>query len=212
MLRDSKPVTLESCTCTRVAGTALWNHVAALLYQTAHYSQLELKAVPLVHSCTETAEVAQAKNHGVTNRAARPWNREGRHNGNSPFKHTLTLSLMDVSLPFTKTCLVSLQGVKPGLVNKMVILSARPKERRLLEGIRFVLLLHYCIVTALLYCYCIIVLLLHYCIVTVLLYCYCVIVLLLRYCIVTALLYCYCVIVLLLRYCIVTALLKCLQT
>ncbi|XP_076134557.1 uncharacterized protein LOC143117005 [Alosa pseudoharengus] len=27
-------------------------------------------------------------------------------------------------------------GVKPGLVNKMVILSARPKERRLVEGIR----------------------------------------------------------------------------
>ena len=100
---------------------------------------------------------------------------------------------MDVSLTFTKTCLVSLQGVKPGLVNKIVILSARPKERRLLEGIRFVLLLHYCIVTALLYCYCIIVLLLRYCIGTALLYCYCIIVLLLHYCIGTVLLYCYCI-------------------
>ncbi len=34
-----------------------------------------------------------------------------------------------------------MQGVKPGPVNDMVILSARPKERKLVEGIRLVLLL-----------------------------------------------------------------------
>ncbi|XP_062393358.1 uncharacterized protein LOC134080770 [Sardina pilchardus] len=82
---------MESCSCTCVAGTALCNHVAALMYQTAHYSQLELKAVPPVHSCTETEQ---------------RWHK-----------------------PRT-------MGVKPGLVSKMVVLSARPKERRLVEGIR----------------------------------------------------------------------------
>ncbi|XP_062387274.1 uncharacterized protein LOC134076306 [Sardina pilchardus] len=82
---------MESCSCTCVAGTALCNHVAALMYQTAHYSQLELKAVPPVHSCTETEQ---------------RWHK-----------------------PRT-------MGVKPGPVSKMVVLSARPKERRLVEGIR----------------------------------------------------------------------------
>ncbi|KAF7641138.1 hypothetical protein LDENG_00292300 [Lucifuga dentata] len=90
-LRDSHPVQLQSCYCTCVAGAALCNHVAALLYQTAHYSQLRMTAVPPVHSCTETEQ---------------RWHK-----------------------PRT-------MGVKPGPVNNMVVLSARPRERRLAEGIR----------------------------------------------------------------------------
>ncbi|KAL0993701.1 hypothetical protein UPYG_G00112050 [Umbra pygmaea] len=46
VLGDSKPVVLQRCQCTCVAGTALCSHVAALLYQTAHYSQLRLTSVP----------------------------------------------------------------------------------------------------------------------------------------------------------------------
>ncbi|XP_077102505.1 uncharacterized protein LOC143753718 [Siphateles boraxobius] len=72
-------------------GTALCSHVAALLYQTAHYSQLRLISVPPVFSCTETEQ---------------KWHK-----------------------PRT-------MGIKPGPVNDMVIISARPKERRLAEGIR----------------------------------------------------------------------------
>ncbi|KAG1930738.1 hypothetical protein F2P79_022067 [Pimephales promelas] len=91
VLRDSKPVVLLRCQCTCVAGTALCSHVLALLYQTAHYSQLRLKSVPPVFSCTETEQ---------------KWHK-----------------------PRT-------MGIKPGPVNDMVIISARPKERRLAEGIR----------------------------------------------------------------------------
>ncbi|XP_076153873.1 uncharacterized protein LOC143137508 [Alosa pseudoharengus] len=91
VLRDSKPVVLERCQCTCVAGTALCCHVAALLYQTAHYSQLRLTSVPPVFSCTETEQ---------------KWHK-----------------------PRT-------MGIKPGPVNDMVIISARPRERRLAEGIR----------------------------------------------------------------------------
>ncbi|XP_076124717.1 uncharacterized protein LOC143104504 [Alosa pseudoharengus] len=91
VLRDSKPVVLERCQCTCVAGTALCCHVAALLYQTAHYSQLRLTSVPPVFSCTETEQ---------------KWHKP----------RTL--------------------GIKPGPVNDMVIISARPRERRLAEGIR----------------------------------------------------------------------------
>ncbi|KAK0153218.1 hypothetical protein N1851_005090 [Merluccius polli] len=63
----------------------------ALLYQTAHYSQLGLTSVPPVFSCTETEQ---------------KWHK-----------------------PRT-------MGIKPGPVNDMVIISARPRERRLAEGIR----------------------------------------------------------------------------
>lgn len=52
-LRDSKPVFLVRCSCSCVAGTAMCNHTVALLYQTAHYSQLSVPVVPPVHSCTE---------------------------------------------------------------------------------------------------------------------------------------------------------------
>lgn len=91
VLGDARPVQLQSCQCTCVAGTAVCNHVAALLYQTAHYCQLSITSVPPTHSCTETEQ---------------KW-----HKPRS-------------------------MGVKPGLVNDMVILSARPKERKLMEGIR----------------------------------------------------------------------------
>ncbi|KAM9322950.1 tripartite motif-containing protein 16-like [Pholidichthys leucotaenia] len=55
-LRDSDPVILISHWCTRVAATAVWNHTVALLFQTAHYSELNLQVVPPVHSCTETEQ------------------------------------------------------------------------------------------------------------------------------------------------------------
>ncbi|KAG9266110.1 hypothetical protein AMEX_G20613 [Astyanax mexicanus] len=53
---DSSPVQLILAECSCVAGTALCNHNVALLYQTAHYSQLNLAAVPPVLSCTETEQ------------------------------------------------------------------------------------------------------------------------------------------------------------
>ena len=34
-----------------------------------------------------------------------------------------------------------MQGIKPGPVNDMVILSARPRERKLVKGIKYVLTL-----------------------------------------------------------------------
>lgn len=56
VLKDSKPVILVSTHCSCVAGCALCNHLVALLYQTAHFSQLGIPAVPPVHSCTETEQ------------------------------------------------------------------------------------------------------------------------------------------------------------
>ncbi|KAI4899361.1 hypothetical protein NFI96_008252 [Prochilodus magdalenae] len=38
----------------RRTGTAVWNHTVALLFQTAHYSELNVQVVPPVHTCTET--------------------------------------------------------------------------------------------------------------------------------------------------------------
>lgn len=40
---------------------------------------------------------------------------------------------------FLKHVYILMQGIKPGPVNDMVIISARPRERRLAEGIRNVL-------------------------------------------------------------------------
>ncbi|XP_016115352.1 uncharacterized protein [Sinocyclocheilus grahami] len=57
VLKHSKPVVLVSSHCSCVAGCALCNHLVALLYQTAHYSQLNIPAVPLVHSCTDTEQI-----------------------------------------------------------------------------------------------------------------------------------------------------------
>ncbi|KAK0146643.1 hypothetical protein N1851_014040 [Merluccius polli] len=53
---NSTPVHIAVAECSCVAGTALCNHNVALLYQTAHYSTLKLKAVPPVLSCTETEQ------------------------------------------------------------------------------------------------------------------------------------------------------------
>ncbi|KAK0140568.1 hypothetical protein N1851_022447 [Merluccius polli] len=53
---NSTPVHIAMAECSCVAGTALCNHNVALLYQTAHYSTLKLKAVPPVLSCTETEQ------------------------------------------------------------------------------------------------------------------------------------------------------------
>ncbi|XP_076843798.1 uncharacterized protein LOC143526239 isoform X2 [Brachyhypopomus gauderio] len=90
-LDDSRPVSLLHCSCSCVAGTTLCNHVVALLYQTAHYSQLRVPAVPPVLSCTESEQ---------------QWHKP----------RTL--------------------GVKPGPVDKMAVLSARPKQRAVFEGVR----------------------------------------------------------------------------
>ena len=56
VIEDSSPVQMIEAECSCVAGTALCNHNVALLYQTAHYSQLNLAAVPPVLSCTETEQ------------------------------------------------------------------------------------------------------------------------------------------------------------
>ncbi|XP_028451188.1 uncharacterized protein LOC114566704 isoform X2 [Perca flavescens] len=91
VLKDSKPVELLACQCSCVAGLALCSHIAALLYQTSHYSQQGAIAVPPTHSCTGSEQ---------------QWHK-----------------------PRT-------QGFKPGPTNEMVVLPARPKERRVAEGIR----------------------------------------------------------------------------
>ncbi|XP_076857207.1 uncharacterized protein LOC143510856 [Brachyhypopomus gauderio] len=56
VFEDSSLVQLIEAECSCVAGTALCNHNVALLYQTAHYSQLNLAAVPPVLSYTETEQ------------------------------------------------------------------------------------------------------------------------------------------------------------
>ncbi|KAJ8368736.1 hypothetical protein SKAU_G00087640 [Synaphobranchus kaupii] len=55
-LRDSDPVVLVNSFCSCVAGSGVCNHVVALLYQTAHYSECGMSAVPPVLSCTETEQ------------------------------------------------------------------------------------------------------------------------------------------------------------
>ncbi|XP_051951627.1 uncharacterized protein LOC127621880 [Xyrauchen texanus] len=91
VLEDSTPVQLYEVECSCVAGRALCNHNVALLYQTAHYSQLNITAVPPVLSCTESEQ---------------RWHK-----------------------PRT-------MGVKPGRVSDMVVLSAKPKQRTVANGVR----------------------------------------------------------------------------
>ncbi|XP_034092199.1 uncharacterized protein LOC117559516 isoform X1 [Gymnodraco acuticeps] len=55
-LRDSSPVVLTHNQCSCVAGTVLCNHTVALLFQTAHYTELNMPVVPPVHSCTESEQ------------------------------------------------------------------------------------------------------------------------------------------------------------
>lgn len=52
VLHAVKPVGLNGCSCSCAAGMALCNHVVALLFQTAHYSTMGMKTVPVPLSCT----------------------------------------------------------------------------------------------------------------------------------------------------------------
>ncbi|KAK0152979.1 hypothetical protein N1851_005346 [Merluccius polli] len=55
-LHDSHPVVLVKSFCSCVAGCGICNHLVALLYQTAHYSECGMSTVPPVLSCTETEQ------------------------------------------------------------------------------------------------------------------------------------------------------------
>ncbi|CDQ77064.1 unnamed protein product [Oncorhynchus mykiss] len=56
VLKHSVPVIVVHSHCSCVAGSFMCNHLVALLYQTAHYSQLNIPAAPPVHSCTDTEQ------------------------------------------------------------------------------------------------------------------------------------------------------------
>ncbi|KAK1900702.1 Protein CASC3 [Dissostichus eleginoides] len=56
VFENCSPVEIAVAKCSCVAGTALCNHNVALLFQTAHYSTLNLAAVPPVLNCTETEQ------------------------------------------------------------------------------------------------------------------------------------------------------------
>uniref|UniRef100_A0AAV2LNW6 SWIM-type domain-containing protein n=1 Tax=Knipowitschia caucasica TaxID=637954 RepID=A0AAV2LNW6_KNICA len=90
VLTDSQPVQLLHFACTCKAGKALCNHCVALLFQSAHYSQLKLQVVPPMLSCTE-----------------------GEQQWHKP----------------------RVMGIKPGPVEKMAVLSAKPKTKTT-EGVR----------------------------------------------------------------------------
>uniref|UniRef100_A0A3B1IZ95 SWIM-type domain-containing protein n=1 Tax=Astyanax mexicanus TaxID=7994 RepID=A0A3B1IZ95_ASTMX len=55
-LRDSKPVVLINSNCSCVAGCGICNHLVALLFQTAHYSECGMTVVPPVLLCTQTEQ------------------------------------------------------------------------------------------------------------------------------------------------------------
>ncbi|XP_062866905.1 uncharacterized protein LOC134329550 [Trichomycterus rosablanca] len=50
------PAEVQMTSCTCVAGKALCNHLIALLYQSAHYSTMGFKTVPLPVACTSTLQ------------------------------------------------------------------------------------------------------------------------------------------------------------
>lgn len=56
VLEDSSLVQVGDAEYSCVAGTALCNHNIALVYQTTHYSQLNVAAVPPVLSCSEVEQ------------------------------------------------------------------------------------------------------------------------------------------------------------
>ncbi|CAB1312566.1 unnamed protein product, partial [Coregonus sp. 'balchen'] len=56
VLKPSEPVTTTQHHCSCAAGTALCNHTVALLFQSAHYSQMGTPVLPPVHSCTEAEQ------------------------------------------------------------------------------------------------------------------------------------------------------------
>lgn len=55
-LRDSVPVVLVRSSCSCAAGQEICNHIVALLYQAAHYSEKRMSVVPPVLSCTDTEQ------------------------------------------------------------------------------------------------------------------------------------------------------------
>ncbi|KAL2095395.1 hypothetical protein ACEWY4_010114 [Coilia grayii] len=87
-LKDSVPVELAHHSCTCVAGSVLCNHCVALLFQSAHYSQLGVQVVPPVLSCTESQQ---------------QWHKP----------RTLASP-----------------------IEKMAVMSAKPKQRTMAEGVR----------------------------------------------------------------------------
>ncbi|CDQ64051.1 unnamed protein product [Oncorhynchus mykiss] len=51
LIKHSVPVIVVQSHCSCVAGSALCNHLVALLYQTVHYSQLNIPVAPPVDTC-----------------------------------------------------------------------------------------------------------------------------------------------------------------
>nr|XP_033935584.1 uncharacterized protein LOC117443882 [Pseudochaenichthys georgianus] len=73
-LRDSSPVVLTHNQCSCVSGTVLCNHTVALLFQTAHYTELNMSVVPPVHSCTESEQQwHKPRTMGVKPGPSAPW-------------------------------------------------------------------------------------------------------------------------------------------
>ncbi|KAF3844427.1 hypothetical protein F7725_007590 [Dissostichus mawsoni] len=56
VFENCSPVEIAVAECSCVVGTALCNHNVALMFQTAHYSTLNLAALPPVLSCIETEQ------------------------------------------------------------------------------------------------------------------------------------------------------------
>ncbi|KAJ8375118.1 hypothetical protein SKAU_G00056980 [Synaphobranchus kaupii] len=60
------PITLKSFACTCAAGKGLCNHIVALLYQTAHYSTMGTRVVPLPVACTSKLQSwHRPRNQGI---------------------------------------------------------------------------------------------------------------------------------------------------
>lgn len=55
VIRDTVPVIMVWCRCSCVAEADLC-HTVALLFQTAHFSQLDVPVVPPVHNCSESEQ------------------------------------------------------------------------------------------------------------------------------------------------------------
>ncbi|XP_035282894.1 uncharacterized protein LOC118232225 [Anguilla anguilla] len=52
----TEPVQLNGSPCTCSAGKVLCNHLVAMLFQSAHYSMMQMKAVPPTMACTSTLQ------------------------------------------------------------------------------------------------------------------------------------------------------------
>ncbi|XP_039512225.1 uncharacterized protein LOC120467789 isoform X1 [Pimephales promelas] len=53
---DTVPVEFTSSSCTCTAGKALCNHLVAMLFQTAHFSMMQMQTVPPSTACTDTLQ------------------------------------------------------------------------------------------------------------------------------------------------------------